>query len=242
MADIGQRLEQARIAAGLTKARLSQLAKVKKDTFYRLLNGDVGDIAYRTVQALAGALGLTMGQLLADETSAASPLVPQLVTLHGKIDEVLSRLEKRQMEVVPASDAPYARVYGRAAAGLGEQSEPLTEEPPEVVPLPPSIAALPGRKIALRVSGDSMTPYLRDGDLLVAWYGEKQLVRQHVLPGDIMVITDGSNDEYVKSVYWNDEAERLTLSSLNPDYPEKRLSYDNIRWTGLVVAWSQGMT
>lgn len=85
-----------------------------------------------------------------------------------------------------------------------------------------------------------MAPYLREGDIVIVWYGEQTLLRERLVQGDIMVITDGGNEEFVKSVYWDDGAESIRMVSLNINYSDRHLAYENIRWSGLVVGWVKG--
>lgn len=233
--EVGRRVRELMATRGLTQRALAEAAGVSKNRVNELANGRIGDkVALTTVDRIAEQLGVPIHVLLGGSRSGFE------ADVLDRLDSIQQRLAHRQLELLPTPDMPHVHLYGKAAAGLGEHNEPLTEEPLELIPVSAAVAALPGRTIALRVTGDSMAPCLREGDIVVAWYGEQHLIRERMLPGDVMVITDGSNDEYVKSVYWDDEAEQLTLCSLNQAYPEKRMAYDSIRWTGLVVAWSKG--
>lgn len=260
---LGLRIKTLRLGLGVSNySQLAKSAGVSKGLWSELEQGKGGErVALRSYEKVAHALGLSLAELLnpsketAPEPAVWDRLISTLERAEDKLDRALGqdsmgelgnaspripRMLTLQSTADPALDSQFVRLYGKAAAGLGEYSEPQTDEPPELIPITAAIAALPGRKIALRVVGDSMAPYLRDNDLVIVWYGEQHQIRERAIQGDIMVVTDGGNDEYVKSVYWDDETEKLTMTSLNPDFPGKRLSYENIKWTGLVVAWIKG--
>ncbi len=85
-----------------------------------------------------------------------------------------------------------------------------------------------------------MVPQLHEGDILVVWYGTQPDVRARIRQGDVMVVTDSFNEEYVKRCYWNDKEGRLTMRSVNPLYPEIHLEYASVKWSGMVVMTVRG--
>lgn len=126
-------------------------------------------------------------------------------------------------------------IYGKASAGLGEANEAMTQ-PLGRLAVPAHIACLPGIVLAVRARGNSMFPFLRDGDMVVAWYADE--TRAVAEPGDIFLVTTDANEEMLKSVTWDEE--RCYLRSANPDYEEVSLPLDVIKYTGLVVAIYRG--
>ena len=236
LSKLGQRLEERRAQLGLTKDAVQRGAKISPNTYYRLLEGEIGQTSLRTFQQIAEALKFSLTDLLGGEVI----LQPE-DDVKQRLDEITRLLKERQ---APAGGAATkllrVPVWGRVAAGMGAENEVLTEEPATHIEIPERILGLPGRKMGYVVSGDSMEPQLYEGDILVVWYGTQADVRERSRQGDIMAITDHYNEEYVKRCYWNDKDGRLTLRSLNPAYADIELDYAAIRWTGLVVMTVRG--
>lgn len=112
-----------------------------------------------------------------------------------------------------ASKAPYVDLA--VAAGAGR--ELWDEDCVEWVDVPAHLA--PGRHLAVRVSGDSMTPLLHDGDTLLVRVGERheQLVSGHI------VIARRPDDGYVVKQLGTIGPRELELRSLNPAFPSVRI-------------------
>ncbi|MBN2081826.1 helix-turn-helix domain-containing protein [bacterium] len=236
LSKLGRRIEERRVQLGLTKDAVQRGAKISPNTYYRLLEGEIGQTSLRTFQQIADALKMPLPELLGGE------IIPKPEDeVKDRLDEITRLLKQRQAPTGEAA-AKLLRVpvWGRVAAGLGAENEVLTEEPETHIEIPERIMTLPGRKMGYVVSGDSMEPQLYEGDILVVWYGTQADVRERSRQGDIMAVTDNYNDEFVKRCYWNDRDGRLTLRSLNPAYEDIELDYAAIRWTGLVVMTVRG--
>ena len=121
----------------------------------------------------------------------------------GRAD-ILVEAGKRAPEVT----ARRIPVYGRVAAGIPlEMITDITDD--EEIPA----AMLLGGKeyFALTIRGDSMTPRMMDGDVVIV---RKQ---ETVESGDIAIVTVGRDDATCKKVMLSEQG--LTLVSLNPVYP-----------------------
>jgi SOS-response transcriptional repressor LexA len=112
-----------------------------------------------------------------------------------------------------------------AAAGAGRE---LWDEPCDTwVELP--VDAPDSPCVALRVAGDSMTPVLHPGDVI--------LVGLHVTPrvGDLVVTRLADDGVVVKQLAASSRT-RLELASLNPGYPPLTLRRDRATVIGTVIA------
>ncbi len=86
---------------------------------------------------------------------------------------------------------------------------------------------------ALEVSGDSMEPLYRDGDILVVSPNAASLRR-----GD-RVVVKRSNGEVMAKQLGRETAEQVTLGSLNPNHADLTLSRTEIDWIARIVWVSQ---
>jgi SOS-response transcriptional repressor LexA len=110
------------------------------------------------------------------------------------------------------------------AAGLGRE---LWEEPCEgLIPLPPALPS--ARYIALRVSGDSMTPLIHPGDLLLVRLG-RDIARDHV------IVIQTPDEGYVVKQVGTLTRRRVELRSLNAAYDPIEIPREPARVLGTVV-------
>ena len=110
------------------------------------------------------------------------------------------------------------------AAGPGRE---LWDEPCEgLIPVPPGLPA--ARYVALRVSGDSMTPLLHSGDLVLV-----KLDREF-LP-DRVIVVRMPDDGYVIKEVGRRTRRRVELLSTNDAYDRIEIPHDSSRVLGTVV-------
>lgn len=83
---------------------------------------------------------------------------------------------------------------------------------------------------ALRISGDSMLPVYRDGDIVVVSAAKKPI------PGDRVVLktVDG---EVMAKVLLAANHDTVTLMSFNPDHPTRKISLEGIEWM-VRITWA----
>ncbi len=84
---------------------------------------------------------------------------------------------------------------------------------------------------ALKVSGDSMVPVYRPGDIIIV--SPSAPVRR----GDRVVARTGSGEVMVKELA-KESAQRVVLRSLNPDYPDRSLPRSDLLWMARIV-WAR---
>ena len=96
--------------------------------------------------------------------------------------------------------------------------------------------AFPGvtdeRAYALEISGDSMLPTYRDGDVIIV--SPAAPVRR----GDRVVVKTGSGEIMVKELK-RQTAKQIELKSLSADHPERTLTLEDVVWLARVVWASQ---
>jgi len=137
-------------------------------------------------------------------------------------DTPLSALERARL----AGAVPVIELSAAAGSGRALWDEPVERW----MPLPESVSGL--RALALRISGESMAPLLRDGDTVLVELGTT-LVRDRVV-----VARRGEDEGYVCKRVERIGAREVVLASLNPAYPEVTIPHDERLIVGTVrAAW-----
>jgi len=85
---------------------------------------------------------------------------------------------------------------------------------------------------ALEISGDSMTPAYRDGDIIIV--SPAAPVRR----GDRVVLKTRKGEVMVKELK-RQSAKQVELKSLNPEHPERTIATSDLLWMARVVWASQ---
>jgi phage repressor protein C with HTH and peptisase S24 domain len=85
---------------------------------------------------------------------------------------------------------------------------------------------------ALEISGNSMEPTYRDGDVIIV--SPASPVRR----GDRVVVKTKSGEVMVKELK-RQTAKQVELKSLNADHPERTLALDDVLWVARIVWASQ---
>jgi len=132
-----------------------------------------------------------------------------------------------------AAPAPSVPLLGLAQAGAGgffDAGGFPAGQGWEQVPFPGGGAE--AGTYALEVSGDSMLPAYRDGDILIVSPAE-QLRR-----GDRVVVRTLGGEVTAKILY-RKTATSIELHSLNPDHPPRTLKHSEIDWIARILWASQ---
>lgn len=122
----------------------------------------------------------------------------------------------------PLRRAPYVDLA--VAAGVGR--ELWDEECTEWASIPDDVPA--GRHVALKVAGDSMTPFLHGGDTVLVKLGD-------AIAGGSVVVARRPDDGYVVKRVGRVAGGEVELLSLNPDYPPISIPRDGRLVLGTVV-------
>jgi phage repressor protein C with HTH and peptisase S24 domain len=85
---------------------------------------------------------------------------------------------------------------------------------------------------ALEISGDSMVPAYRDGDVILVSPGAP------VRRGDRVVVKTRDGEVMAKELRRR-TTRTIDLKSLNPDHPDRQLGADDVQWIARIVWASQ---
>ncbi len=204
-----KRLKECREKKGETLEEIGQLVGVNKSTVMRWERGDTSKINIPTLQ------------FLADHYR-----VP-LRWLSGVDQNPVSCINRLEWKTIPYERGVLLPIIGTVRAGIGGevQEEIIGEEAVD-----PASLQTGEEYFWLRVSGDSMTPSINDGDLV--------LVRRQetVENGQYAVILINSEEGLVKKVTFG--SNWIELHSVNPYYPPRRFEgadATSIRILGRVI-------
>lgn len=187
-----RRLKECRKRAGETLEGIGLLVGVNKSTVMRWERGETGKINMPTLQFLAKHFHVSVEWLLGKDVSTPSG---DWLQQHGMVQQ--------QSVMLP--------ILGAVRAGSGG----IVEE--EVIgheAVDPATLQTGEQYFWLRVSGDSMTPSINDGDLV--------LVRRQasVENGQYAVLLVNNEEGLVKRIAYGPDW--IELQSVNPYYPPRR--------------------
>ena len=157
--------------------------------------------------------GLHAGRLRVREVSAAPPR--RAMEPRRADSELFAEAERRHEAVVPDL---------AIAAGAGRELSDA--ECDATIPLPPEVPR--GRFVALKVSGDSMEPLMRSGDVVLVKLGARPT------PGTVVVARDPDHGYVVKEV-GRVTSRAVELLSLNAAYPPLRVAHAAGAVLGMVI-------
>ena len=213
---------------GMTKAALAKESGIPYTTLDSMLKRDTDTSRLEVIFRMAKALGTSVEALVFDEESedSISPEEKRILELYSLLDSrgkntVLSLLE---------SQAPYGKhpatipLYAAPAAA----GEPLPMASDEVEEMPYREGEIPkGASLGIPISGDSMEPLLKDGDVVYV-DGEKTIASGQI--GIFLLNGESLCKQFVV------KEGRTFLVSLNPKYdPIPILESDDLRLVGKVV-------
>ena len=215
---------------GMTKAMLAKDAGIPYTTLDSMLKRETDTARLTTIFRIARALGTSVEDLVFDDASQSrlSHEERRLLELYALLDNrgkntVLSLLEKEadnsaieEKRTIPVFDAP-------AAAG---EALPLFAEGKSELPY--REGEIPhGADFAIRIAGDSMEPFLSDGDLV---YVDEC---KNLSPGEIGIFILNGESLCKRLIARDGET---YLASLNPKYePIHILDTDDLKLVGRVI-------
>lgn len=230
-----ERLKELKSKRKLTVKDISEISGVPEPTLEKLFAGQTKDPKLSTITAVVHSLGYTLDDLDEPKQPDSALSVSEeahikkyrVLDAHGKdmVDTVLEKEYDRVMspaiEEVSGNQAKTSLLFFEfpASAGTGEN---LPEEEKRYIMMPKRL--VPNyADCCIRVSGDSMEPDYRDGDIVFV-----QLI-ESVPVGSVGIFTlNGAG--YIKKLGRNQ------LISLNPSYaPISFGDGDSIRCVGRVL-------
>jgi SOS-response transcriptional repressor LexA len=216
---------------GMSKASLAKDAGIPYTTLDSMLKRETDTARLTSIFRIAKALGTTVEDLVFDESGAdrLSPEERRILELYALLDNrgkntVLSLLEKEADNSRGEENLRALPVY-EAPAAAGEALPFLTEEKTDVMCREGEIP--PGADFGIRIAGDSMEPFLSDGDLV---YVEEC---RSLSPGEIGIFILNGESLCKKLIARDGET---YLASLNPRYePIHVLETDDLKLVGRVI-------
>ena len=180
MKTTGERIKEARLAAGMTQTELADKIGVKFSAIHKYESGMVKNMKQDTIAKLSEALGVKPSYLM------------------GYTDATADELAVPPQAMIP--------VLGRVSAGIGV----IADE--DIIGYESTDAKYDnGEYFYLQVKGDSMSPKIDDGDLVLVHR------QTSVDSGTVGVFSVDGEDGFVKKVEY--DAENIDLISFNPYYP-----------------------
>ena len=193
---------------GLTQEELAQRVGVTKASISRWESGDISNMRRDRIQKLADALCVSPLSLLEDETDGLAD--SSLSNIGAVFDD--------SFRMIP--------IFESVSAGFGAYAD---DKIVDYMPLRIVSDAEAAETIAIRVTGDSMSPKIEDGDII-------QVHKQDsVDSGSIAVVLLDGDEGLVKRVVYG--SDWIELHSINPYYPPRRFEAEEvlrIRVVGLV--------
>lgn len=192
LGSMGQRIKLCRERAGETLEQIGKLTDVNKSTVLRWEQGQTIKIGRPTLERLAVHFGVNLHWLLGED-------VP--------MEAVQSQPHKQSVSPELVVQLP---VVGKVTGNQESPSEAIVG-----YECADARSLLPGEiYFWLRVSGDSMSPTMNDGDLVLIHK------RSHVESGSYALVIVGEEEGMVKRVTYG--RHWLELHSINPYYPFRR--------------------
>ncbi len=207
MLEINRRIKERRLAKGMTLLELANKIGVREATVQRYESGAIKNIKYNTLIKIAEALDCKPEYLMSWSDKP-----------HGNSN---NPKQKKNSVRIP--------VYGNIAAGVPIEEIEDVEDWEDF-----EINGNNGHDyIALRIKGDSMTPRICDGDVIII------RLQPTVENGELAAVR--VNDGFADSVDATCKRVKFTvdggimLQSLNPDYPPMYYSRQDILEKGVEI-------
>ena len=221
MSAINERVKEIRRSLGMTQDQLGEILGVKKSTLSMIETGKAA-LSHRNRQTLIQKLNINPDWLETGRGEMVSTLVDQYIPLHrGRTDHSLA------MQRIPLYNI-------EGTAGL----VPLFLNQHESVPIDYiQIPNLPRCDGAIYVTGDSMYPLLKSGDIVL--YKQLHDLVNNIFWGEMYLISiDLDGEEYitVKYIQKSDLPDHVRLVSQNSHHADKDIPFERIKALALVKA------
>lgn len=223
--DFSTRLKALRMRRSITQRQLASLVGV---TAMTIRNWECSDKypSMHAIISLCQILNVSADELLGIKPSVISdyPITPaeskllnnyRLLDRHGKtLTEMVCAHEVERVNSISTNERQYLkmipRYYTPSAAGY---SAPIDGDDYEMIEVDDRIH--PGADIAVKIQGNSMSPYINDGDTVF-------VRRQTELnTGDVGIFS--VNGSLYCKLYYIDQSRNLVLVSANPDMQDSNV-------------------
>jgi repressor LexA len=185
---VGERIRNLRLSLDIPQVELAMRVGISKQNLYKYETGIITNIPADKLEAIASALKTTPAFLAGWEEPSN-----------------ISAIYNDKIYNIP--------LYESVSAGFGAYADDYIVD---YVPLRFTNAHEASETLCIKVSGDSMSPNIKDGDTIIV---HKQ---DSVDSGDIAVLLIDGEEAVVKKVIY--DAENIELHSFNPLYPVRTFS------------------
>lgn len=192
----GDKIRQVRIKNGMGQAELARKAGISPQTLFKYEKNIITNIPLNSILSIAKALETDASDLVNwyDNSPTETPEPSNITAIYN--DKIYN---------IP--------LYESVSAGFGAYADDYIVD---YVPLRFSNSHEASETLCIKVSGDSMSPNIKDGDTIIV---HKQ---DSVDSGDIAVLLIDGEEAVVKKVIY--DAENIELHSFNPIYPVRTFS------------------
>lgn len=204
--EMGQKIKKIREEKGMTLEELGNKVGVGKSTVRKWENGMIANMRRDKISKLANALECSPSYLMGWENNSDS-------ILQTLSENEIASLKADMLELKKGIKIP---VLGNVAAGIpifATENYIASEE------IPKELAAT-GKFFGLRIKGDSMSPRIMEGDIVIV----KQ--QDDAESGDIVIVLINGDSATCKRLMKYQEG--ISLISFNPSYEPMTFSNKDI--------------
>ena len=181
---------------GVTASRMCLDLGLSKSTMSNMKNGRTIGLSTPTAQKIASYFGVSVGYLLGEEESNVERAADVAIRM-ATDTKFADAIQKRGVRIP---------VYGNVAAGIPIEAITDIDDYEEIT----QEMASNGDYIALRIHGDSMSPRMTDGDIIIV------RLQDDVDSGDTAVVMINGGDATCKKIKKTEDG--VMLISTNPMY------------------------
>ncbi|MCX7703172.1 MAG: XRE family transcriptional regulator [Planctomycetota bacterium] len=223
MRNIGQAIKELRLRRGWTIRKLAELVG-KTPAYVSLIENRKRQLSMPLLEVFANALGVSPAYFLQDTSCKKESGEVR----HKILEELWAVIERYSL---PEDNKIFCRMRRIPVISCTAAGEPVAYEDMFPVGYSDEFVEAPDitdeNAFALRIRGDSMEPYLSDGDIVIVCPSWK------VKEGKPVVVK--AKDGEVTCKIFNKSDDKVVLSASNPRYPPKVLSSESIVWMYPVV-------
>jgi transcriptional regulator with XRE-family HTH domain len=222
---LGSAIERRRMELHMSKADIQKSASISPNTYYRLIEGNIGQISLRTMNNIAKILGISLSALLSNDPSYGirddyAVSKAQLITALDKyLDQKLHEL----------SAPVQVRLYERVFLGIMfEAFQSTQEEHIGILPIPDEVASKPGSKFAVQIFPGEDTP--APPRYAVLSYDKRMNIKLGLSDGHLHCITGKTKVDYFGYCYWDDQRGVVRIDRITHGATAIEIEYADITY------------
>jgi phage repressor protein C with HTH and peptisase S24 domain len=233
---VAREIERRRKLLGKTPRGLSLEAGLKPNYVRDILIGQSRNPAPEKLAKIAAVLGCTLDDLVGNakgplagerSTAVAAPISDHLAAYNGGLQPGVIEIGRAEFVSIGRFDASFSAGPGSL---IDPQAEPLDFHLVSMHWLRALTTAAPEQLAIVKVSNDSMTPTLNDGDWVLIDRAQRRASREGIYALRVF------DDSWIKRISLNFRDRLVQVISDNPLYPMKELPEDEIDLIGRVIS------